>query len=219
MSEFGIIKYLLFFLVFVAIPFIFKVSSKIYKQLKERQYLKKLSQSDIKDIDKMDGLQFEIYLKVLLKELGYRVKETKSTQDFGADLIALKGNEKISIQAKRYGYKNKVGVDAIQQVYSSIPYYKTNKAWVITNNYLTKNAHKLADVCNVIVHDRIKLVNWIEKINPTVTARNIRNTVPPKERKCLSCGEVMIIRTNQNSQQFFGCSRFPKCKHTESINS
>lgn len=201
-----------------AFYFLYKLAVFSYRRFKEHQYHQKLSKSGIKDIDRMDGLQFEIYLKALLKELGYKVLVTKNTQDFGADLIIKKDNKKISVQAKRYGYKNKVSVDAVQQAYASMPYYKTNESWIITNSYLTKNANKLANTCKVNVYDRPRLVNWIKEINPNVTAKQIIENVEPKPRKCPVCNEYLIVRTNKNKQSFFGCTNYPTCEHTESIN-
>lgn len=65
----------------------------------------------------MDGLQFEVYLKALFKELGYKPEVTKKSGDFGVDIV-LKGKNKIVIQAKRYGNKNRVGISAVQEVYA-----------------------------------------------------------------------------------------------------
>lgn len=214
-----IVRTVLFILsVAIALYLLYKLAVFSYRKLKEHQYHQKLSKSGIKDIDKMDGLQFEIYLKSLLKELGYKVLVTKSTQDFGADLIIKKDSKKISVQAKRYGYKNKVSVDAVQQAYASMPYYKTNESWIITNSYLTKNANILASACNVTIFDRPKLVDWIKEINPNVTAKQIIENIEPMPRKCPLCSEPLIIRTNKNKQSFFGCTNFPSCKHTEAVN-
>lgn len=66
--------------------------------------LKRMARSGIRFIDKMDGRQFEVYLKALFRELGYSPMVTKQSNDFGADLV-LKGKNRIVIQAKRYGMK------------------------------------------------------------------------------------------------------------------
>lgn len=68
-----------------------------------RQYREeRLKQSGIHDIDTMDGRQFEHYLGLLFKSQGFKVEVTKSTGDFGADLIIEKNNRRIVVQAKRY---------------------------------------------------------------------------------------------------------------------
>src|SRR5699024_1099068 len=108
------------------ISLIIFIARKSYKVIKEKIMLKKLAKSGINEIDKMDGLQFEVYLKALLKEIGYKSKVTTGSHDFGADLIMKKDGKKIVIQAKRYGFKNKVSLDAVQQIYAAKPYYNAN---------------------------------------------------------------------------------------------
>ena len=122
-------------------------------------------QSGIKDIDRMSGYDFEDYLKVLFKKLGYKPQVTKKSGDFGADLV-LKGKNKIVIQAKRYGYKNNVSLDAVREVYASKAFYKADEAWVITNSFYTKQAKMLAEACGVRLLNRYDLQKFIVEINP-----------------------------------------------------
>jgi len=35
---------------------------------------------------------------------------------------------------------------------------------------------------------------------------------------CSKCGNPMVIRTNKDGDEFYGCSQYPECKNTESIN-
>lgn len=213
----GSLNYFIILLLLIMLFLMF--SKKIYRIIKEKVYLKKLSSSDIKYIDKMDGHQFEIYLMALFKELGYKSKVTSGSYDFGADLIMKYENQKISVQAKRFGYKNKVGINAIQEVFTSIPYYKTDKACVITNSFFTKSAYKLAEACNVILINRIDLIKYIKEVNPSMTAKEVTKEVEPEPRKCPSCKASLVVRTNKNNDKFFGCSNFPNCTHTEPINN
>lgn len=119
--------------------------------------------SGIKDIDRMSGYDFETYLKVLFKKLGYRPQVTKKSGDFGADLI-LVGKNKIVIQAKRYGYKNNVSLDAVREVYASKAFYNADEAWVITNSFYTKQAKLLAEACGVKLLNRYDLQKFIVEI-------------------------------------------------------
>lgn len=208
------------FIVFVLVlasKYIYNIFRFIYNKIKENKYHKKLASSGIKDIDKMDGLQFEIYLKALLKELGYKSEVTTSTHDFGADLVMKKDGKKVVIQAKRYGYKNRVSIDAVQQIYAAKPYYKAQECWIMTNSLFTKSAVKLAKACDVKLFDRYKLVDFINKVNPTVTASEVASTVEPEHRKCPVCSGELVKRTSRTGNNFMGCSNYPKCKHTEPI--
>ena len=96
----------------------------------------------MKKIDKLDGHLFERYLAVQFRHLGYRVKVTSYSHDYGADLILRKWGKKIVVQAKRY--ERNVGIAAVQEVVGSIAYYKADKAMVVTNSSFTKSARDLA---------------------------------------------------------------------------
>jgi len=125
-----------------------------------------MKKSGIRDIDRMKGYQFEAYLQVLFKELGYRPVVTQKSGDYGADVV-LKGKNKIVIQAKRYGYRHNVSMDAVREVLAAMFFYKADEAWVITNSFFTKQAKTLAKACGVTLLNRYELEKFIVKINPT----------------------------------------------------
>lgn len=84
---------------------------------------------------------------------GYRkIRETKTTRDYGADLIMKKGLHTVVVQTKRYD--RNIGVSAIQQVSAALDYYNVSKAIVATNRYFTTAAIKLAEVNDVVLIDR-----------------------------------------------------------------
>lgn len=119
----------------------------------------RLKESGIREIDQMSGRNFEEYLKVLLKNLGYRVKLTPSSGDYGADLVLTMNNQRIIVQAKRY--KKNVGIRAVQEIASAKSHYKANECWVITNSFFTEPAKKLASSNRVRLVDRDLLIDWI----------------------------------------------------------
>ncbi|OIK04296.1 restriction endonuclease [Bacillus sp. MUM 13] len=131
-----------------------------YRGISSFLYQKHLKRSGIHQIDKMTGTQFEQYLELLFTQKGYKVSLTKSTGDFGADLILKStGGKTIVVQAKRYS-KN-VGIKAVQEVVSAVPHYKGTEAWVVTNSYYTEAAKKLAVTNNVQLYNRDHLIKWI----------------------------------------------------------
>lgn len=212
------INYLLvIFFAFVILAISYKIFEYVTFQMKVVKNQKNIAQSGMNDIDKMDGLQFEAYLKALLKELGYKSKVTNGSYDFGADLIMKRNNKKIVIQAKRYKYKNHISISAVQEVFAAKEYYKANEAIVITNSMFTKSAKELAAACNVKMYDRYKLSELINKIQPTTTPEKIKENVPPKERKCKKCKNNLVQRKSKTGNYFLGCSNYPKCNHTEPI--
>lgn len=119
----------------------------------------KLRRSGILEVDEMTGEIFEEFLQSLLKNRGYKVSLTSTTGDYGADLILLTTNKKIAVQAKRY--RDKVGIKAVQEIASAKSYYDADECWVITNNYFTEPAVKLAYSNDVILINREQLIEWM----------------------------------------------------------
>nr|WP_040118793.1 restriction endonuclease [Bacillus pseudomycoides] len=197
---------------------LFRIYMFVHRIIQEKRVLKMMAKSGIQYIDKMDGYQFEVYLKALFRELGYHPEVTKRSCDYGVDVV-LKGKNRIVIQAKRYGVKNRVGIRAVQEVYAGKAYYKADEAWIVTNNAYTKQAEELAKACNVKLIDRVGLQHLINKVNPEQKAEDVYQQVEPGERKCPICKNQLVIRySKKNDNKFFGCSQFPSCMHTEAIN-
>lgn len=127
--------------------------------IKQQRYFELLKRANMAEIDMMKGIQFEHYLQQLFIMLGYQVKLTRASGDFGADLILIKDYTKIVIQAKRYT-KN-VGLKAVQEVYGAKKHYGANEAWVVTNSLYTKQAKELAYSNEVFLIDRHDLLTLI----------------------------------------------------------
>ncbi|MDD4562692.1 MAG: restriction endonuclease, partial [Syntrophomonadaceae bacterium] len=182
--------------------------------------MRRLSQSGINDIDKMDGKTFEKYLEVLFKKLGYRVERTRYVGDYGADLVVWKNGIKTVIQAKRY--KNKVGVKAIQEAVAAKGYYQCDEAMVVTNSFYTKQAEKLAQANEVKLWNRDDLVREllsvknIQEVEPsTLEASATLETEPQPEHEeidgqdiCVVCGQPVSQKIKQycldHSERFEG---------------
>ncbi|WP_264738902.1 restriction endonuclease [Cytobacillus firmus] len=103
-------------------------------------------------------------LKILLlsfrsnANLGFKPRQTKASNDFGADLV-LEGTIRVVVQAKRYS--KRVGIRAVQEIHSARDYYNAQEAWVVTNNFFTTPAIKLANTNKVRLIDRYELVELI----------------------------------------------------------
>lgn len=209
-------EFYIFIVIVLSLVILWKIIIFSKRKLVERKINNNFRKSGISDIDKMDGLQFEQYLSAIFKHQGYIVKVTKSTGDYGADLVLSKDNEKIVVQAKRYA-KN-VGINAIQEITASKAYYQATKAWVVSNSYFTKPAIELAKLNNVELLDRKALISYIVKLNPNdvPSAKQVRETIKPKEIICPRCTSKMVLRNGKNGK-FYGCSQFPKCKGTRVV--
>ena len=106
----------------------------------------------MRKIDRLSGEAFEEYLYVQFRRLGYRVRFTEASHDYGADLILKKRGKCIVVQAKRYD--RNIGITAVQEAAASVAYYEADQAMVVTNQYFTKSAWNLARQNDVILWTR-----------------------------------------------------------------
>jgi len=104
---------------------------------------------------------FEDFTAKLFEDKGYKVKQTKLTGDFGADLLIEK-NKTCVVQVKRYAQGNKVGVQDVNQVLGAKSYYECDKSLVITTSSFTSSAKKLAKKTNIEIWNWDKLIKEIE---------------------------------------------------------
>lgn len=114
-------------------------------------------------IDKATGEEFEQYLYYKFQQMGYRVRHTGKSGDYGADLIlySKKPKEKIVVQAKRY--KQKVGQEAVREAVAATAFYHADRAIVVTNSTFTDYAKNLAEKNHVLLYDREWLYKAVQK--------------------------------------------------------
>lgn len=115
----------------------------------------------IEDMDAMSGEQFEQRIWMLFKDLGYAAELTKTSGDFGGDIIVTKNGLRTVVQAKRY--KSGVGVEAVQEALAAKAIYRCVQALVVTNSSFTPQAKKLALHNNVELWDREKLIEQLTR--------------------------------------------------------
>jgi hypothetical protein len=90
------------------------------------------------DLGMLNGLAFEEYLRQMFVDLGYKVKKTQASGDYGGDLVLTDGEKTIAVQAKQYA--KPVGFDAVKEVHFAKDYYKTTEAWIVAPKGFTPQA-------------------------------------------------------------------------------
>lgn len=153
----GIIGFVLFCIFFIILTIYIR---KLWTNFQTKKLNNYISNTTIDSIDSLSGQDFEEFLYYLFLNLGFDVEKTKSSHDYGADLILKVNNISIAVQSKLY-FNHSVGSASVQEVYSSTKYYNTNAGVVITNSYFTKSAISLANSTNVILWDRNMLINLL----------------------------------------------------------
>lgn len=129
---------------------------------------------NIAGIDVMEGHQFEYACADILRANGFKnVRVTRGSGDFGVDIIAYKNGIKYAVQCKRYS--NKLSNKPIQEVIGGLAYYGCNKGAVMTNQYFTEPAKKLAEINNVELWDRDVIIRMISKTKKTYDKKDDYN--------------------------------------------
>lgn len=103
------------------------------------------------------------------KASGYIVELTPQSNDYGVDCFAIKGKEKLAIQAKMYGDSNrKVNRKSIMELYGAAKYFDCNKAIIVTNGLVLPDAYEVAQKLGVDI--RTDIVQPIEISTPASSA-------------------------------------------------
>lgn len=117
-------------------------------------------------LDNMEGLEFEYYCADLLAANGFiEVEVTKSSGDYGIDILAEKDGVTYAIQCKRY--TGLVGVKAVQEAYAGRDFYDRMVGAVMTNQYFTKPAAEAARKLKILMWDR----DYIEYLEDNESGR------------------------------------------------
>jgi restriction system protein len=113
----------------------------------------------IKEIDAMNGVEFEDYVAARLQGAGWEVNFTPAVGDYGVDLIAQKDGQYVAIQCKRHG--KAVGVAAVQQVVSGARHHGCARSIVVSNQDFTAAAKQLAFTHGCQLIGRKALLSWV----------------------------------------------------------
>lgn len=138
-----------------------------YQKVSQQRWRRYHKIRNVASIDELPGIEFEAAVASLYERIGYTVRMTKASGDFGVDVLANKGTELLAIQVKRY--TGNVGVRAVQEVASGAHYYKATTAVVITNSFFTEQAKKLAKSLTVMLINKKRLANMWEGISTTTS--------------------------------------------------
>lgn len=115
-----------------------------------------------KDMDLMEGHDFEYFCADLLRKRGFlEVEVTKASGDYGIDILAEKDGVTYAIQCKCYAAP--VGVFAVQQAYAGRDFYDKMVGVVMTNQYFTAPAVEAAKKLKILLWDRGYLDRMMEE--------------------------------------------------------
>jgi len=166
----------------------------------------------IKYLRTMSPGDFERYIADLFTRLGYRSAAVGGSHDGGVDVVIEKDGVKSYVQCKKY-ITSRVGVSEVRDFYGSLAdRLAEGKGYFITTNSFTLEAEKFAEDKPIELVDQHVLLRYIKLAQE-------EGDESDKAEVCPNCGGNIIIRRNSKTgDRFYGCSGFPKCRYTKSLD-
>lgn len=94
----------------------------------------------------MKPQEYEKFVSEYYQSNGYKTEMTPYSNDYGINVIAIKGDERIAIQAKMYGNSpRKINRATVMQLYGAMRYRKCTKAVIATDGSCLADAIEVAN--------------------------------------------------------------------------
>jgi len=122
---------------------------------------KSIEVKDIQDVNELNPIAFEEFVREMFIRQRYKAWTTKKTHDNGADVIAEKNNERISIQVKHS--VNSINKFAVFQADAGRFNYKADKSILVTNSEFTNQAKLYANHYSVDLLDTHDISLFLRK--------------------------------------------------------
>jgi restriction system protein len=217
------------------VPFILLAGGAVsfFRRVKRRGLLEQ--QLHVDTIRSLSWREFELLVGEAFRRQGYSVTETGGGgADGGVDLRLTKGSETLLVQCKQWK-AFKVGVKVARELFGVVAAEGATGGIVVTAGQFTRDAVGFAQDKNINLLDGSRLRAMIGDVqkDPLATALSwpVADAGAPDRRQtptpetvptCPQCGESMVKRTARRGaragQQFWGCSRFPRCRGTIGID-
>lgn len=160
----------------------------------ELERLKKIFIPSIDELYQLSGYEFEDFVCGVFERLGYKVKKTPKSNDFGRDAIMHYGGKKYLLECKRYAAENSSGRPDLQKFHSAIISDKAVGGFFVTTGKFTDNAVNFAADKSITLIDRGSLQNFIAK-----SRGEISDSAGSYNCVCMSCGAVVTANINQSN--------------------
>lgn len=114
----------------------------------------------------MNPKEFEDMVCEHFRRQGYTAETTPDSGDYGVDVFAFKGKEKIAVQAKMYGAgTRKINRQMVMELHGAKDYFRCTKAMIATDGILIPDALEVANKLSIeILKFTHEIINTQKKI-------------------------------------------------------
>lgn len=118
---------------------------------------------DFKNIDKMNGYEFEDFVCKLYEALGYEVEHTPYSGDGGKDAVLRKNGEVYLVECKHYISGSQIGERDLRIFDSAMHDYKAQRGFYINLGRFKRGTEDFAKAHNIELIGRKELAGLIEQ--------------------------------------------------------
>jgi len=178
-------------------------------------------QNGIESIRALPWKRFEELLGEAYRRQGFTVFENPGKgADGGIDLTIARGGETYLVQCKQWK-TYKVGVKAVREMLGLVTAHGATGAIVVTSGVFTKEAEAFAATQQIELVDGDALVRLIGEVQVRPVMVASASAPATVARVCPRCGKDLVLRQAKRGPnaggQFWGCSGYPQCRHTEQV--
>ena len=211
----------------IAVIFLIPAAASATTALRKRRLLDR--QAGIETIRSLSWKHFEELLAEAFRRQGYSVVENAGGgSDGGIDLTIRRNGNVYLVQCKQWR-ASKVGVKVVREMLGLVTAHGAHGAIIVTSGLFTQEAHVFASGVSVDLIEGQTLVDMVRAVQRqpaasgvTTVSPSVPTLVPKSERRCPRCnGELVVREAKRGSRvgtKFWGCSRFPSCRHTETYD-
>lgn len=150
--------FVLLFLLLLAAHILLKPWRAHRIQVKQR----KATMLQALDITRMAPIAFEHHCAAVLKTQGWACRTTRTSGDFGVDVVAECQGMRVAIQVKKW--QSPVNLSAVQEVAAGAPMYKANVAAVVSVSGYAPSAIRLAQANRVLLLSYDDLFDFTRRV-------------------------------------------------------
>jgi restriction endonuclease Mrr len=95
------------------------------------------------NFEEINPYKFEHFIADLLTRMGYKTRVTPATGDFGADVIAEKGRQRVLVEVKKFGIRQRISPALVQRALGALTHHRAHKAIFVTTSDFSNKARQV----------------------------------------------------------------------------
>jgi restriction system protein len=146
----------------------------------------------------MTPRQFEEYVCDHYRSQGYKVELTSYTNDYGVDAFAVKGKQKIAVQAKMYGTATrKINRQMVMELHGAKDFFDCTKAVIVTDGELMPDALQVANKLKI----EVLIIDTTASIKPKQSKKRAGLFDDIWERYIMPLQGKTLVRSNGDTNK------------------